>query len=326
MISRSVPAAFALLLAFASQPAEAGQHWGDFKDNGCASSDIAPGLRSYSAVLWGIPFGASWENACAAMPATFGSTTLAHPAVCVNVSKVIEFWMFSVEVVNSVMDTAMGTSSVVVGALSYVIADPVAGQHWFDSAIASYNKVDDPWVQAGVEPTLRQIQQGKLNNWPYPSGGTPLPGAVPPGQANSWKAKVAALVEAKPAIQVKQFDGGLSMWGVFLVPDETCLPPAWYRESNLNWEQASNYCLARGTKLCTVEQICHDGQPVVGSPAGDVWAATSDSSNSWVSVGAALPERLCKDHTQVAGGKPAWGTQKGPEPVTGEPTAFRCCP
>jgi hypothetical protein len=50
--------------------------WGPVKDDACRGA----GVRQYSAVLWNIPWGSSWENSCAATSnASFGP-----PTRCVN--------------------------------------------------------------------------------------------------------------------------------------------------------------------------------------------------------------------------------------------------
>jgi hypothetical protein len=44
-------------------------HWGDIADDGC----VGPGSRKWSAILWDIPWGKSWEEACAETAAPNGS-------------------------------------------------------------------------------------------------------------------------------------------------------------------------------------------------------------------------------------------------------------
>jgi hypothetical protein len=91
--------------AFATQAFAAGQeHWGSFRYEGCVTPKVCtavkdqhgqigfiqdpsadrplppgttcvayatePSVEQYSAVLWGVPRGVSWEDACARMPAT----------------------------------------------------------------------------------------------------------------------------------------------------------------------------------------------------------------------------------------------------------------
>lgn len=66
----------------ASGPARsAGMHWGlPFKDDG----PIGPGLRKYSAILWGIPDKQDWETACYAMPATINGHFFQRPTRCAH--------------------------------------------------------------------------------------------------------------------------------------------------------------------------------------------------------------------------------------------------
>lgn len=73
----------AALTVFATAPAAA-QHWGDFRDDGCVRED----LRAYSAILWDIPWGASWEVTCANMPATVAGQYFEHPTICAKSSVV----------------------------------------------------------------------------------------------------------------------------------------------------------------------------------------------------------------------------------------------
>jgi hypothetical protein len=56
-------------------------HWGTLADNGCAG----PGTRKYSAILWDIPWGWSWEDACAQTRAPAGTPPAGRaPDNCVN--------------------------------------------------------------------------------------------------------------------------------------------------------------------------------------------------------------------------------------------------
>src|SRR5437667_10221094 len=55
-------------------------HWGNFQSDNCTK----PGYRQYSAILWGISPGASWEKACAGQSATINGQHFAQPDRCVN--------------------------------------------------------------------------------------------------------------------------------------------------------------------------------------------------------------------------------------------------
>jgi len=54
----------------------AGQHWGPFKDDGCQAADS----KQFSSILWDIPWGESWEQACWNTPGLEGRV----PNRCVN--------------------------------------------------------------------------------------------------------------------------------------------------------------------------------------------------------------------------------------------------
>jgi hypothetical protein len=57
-------------------------YWGDLRDNGCKANGEK--VHSYSAILWGIPWGASWENACATTPLSVGGYSFSGASACVN--------------------------------------------------------------------------------------------------------------------------------------------------------------------------------------------------------------------------------------------------
>jgi len=59
---------------------EPAMQWGPFKSSGCS----ATGFRQYSAVLWDIPWGQSWEQACSNMPADVAGLHFEHPTRCRN--------------------------------------------------------------------------------------------------------------------------------------------------------------------------------------------------------------------------------------------------
>ena len=65
-----------------------GQHWGNFKKDNCTK----PGYRQYSAVLEGIPFGQSWEKACASKDATIAGHYFPKPNRCRNQGPGIAMW------------------------------------------------------------------------------------------------------------------------------------------------------------------------------------------------------------------------------------------
>lgn len=68
-----------LLIGFVST-ASAQEHWGGFSAGDCTGN----GLRQFSAILWDIPWGQSWEQACAQMPADINGHHFDAPARCVT--------------------------------------------------------------------------------------------------------------------------------------------------------------------------------------------------------------------------------------------------
>lgn len=80
---RPAAALLALLLAvMAHTPSYAAPYWGSFKKDSC--TQIFPGKRQYSSILYGIPGGQSWEATCAATGATINGETFTRPTRCVN--------------------------------------------------------------------------------------------------------------------------------------------------------------------------------------------------------------------------------------------------
>lgn len=62
----------AMLLLAACGSSAFSANWGDFKKESCNASG---GTRKYSSILWNIPWGASWEDACRTTPATIDGVT-----------------------------------------------------------------------------------------------------------------------------------------------------------------------------------------------------------------------------------------------------------
>ena len=98
---------------------------------------------------------------------------------------------------------------------------------------------------------------------------------------------------------------------------------------SVNWDAANQTCTAQSQHLATRTEVCPSGAgstPIVARPDGDVWMAVGDHANAWISIGTSYPERLCQLHEEVTGSAPTWGTDRGPEPETGQPTALLCLP
>lgn len=74
-----------LIIVGASFPALAA-HWGDFRDDGIQDLGNGRKVRVYQAILWGIPWGHSWEDACAKQPANINGVHFDRPTACVKSS------------------------------------------------------------------------------------------------------------------------------------------------------------------------------------------------------------------------------------------------
>ena len=308
-------AAAAAAAAFAT-PAQAELKWGAFKDNGCINPITYPGLRSKSAVLWGIPPGQSWEQTCAATGATIDGVQFTHPAVCVNTAAADPLASAGGVIAGGLVCSAGAAAIGLLGVDTGGIADLCA------AIVGQGFEMADEVIRKDYygRPARAIAAKARVKPWPFR-----LFGAVSAAERPGWKAKLAAAVTRNGVGQVKQAGGGLNIWGVFAVPDARCLPPSYITLQNASHARASQACTEAGARLCTQRELCEGGRPRAGQPGGDVWAAVGDRDNAWISIGTAYPERLCRTHTAALGSPPAWGTQRGPQPVTGKPTAFRCC-
>ncbi len=74
-----------LFIVGTSIPAVAA-HWGDFRDDGIQELGNGRKVRVYQAILWGIPWGHSWEDACARQPANINGVHFDRPTACVKSS------------------------------------------------------------------------------------------------------------------------------------------------------------------------------------------------------------------------------------------------
>ena len=69
-------------------------------------------------------------------------------------------------------------------------------------------------------------------------------------------------------------------------------------ESTTTWQQAQDKCDSYGKELCSREKICPDGKlkAPIGGINKDTWVPTSESSNTWTSVGNYDPIAPCRIH------------------------------
>lgn len=81
MLTIIINVLFALVVTLcATDSIAAGPRWGDFKKDQCTTT----GTRQYSAILWDIPWGQSWEKTCDTMPATIKGHPFPKPRSCKN--------------------------------------------------------------------------------------------------------------------------------------------------------------------------------------------------------------------------------------------------
>jgi hypothetical protein len=79
-------------LVLAAGPAAAAE-FGSFQADMCRGENgSGQGVRQHSAILWGIPWGYSWEQACAETSATVAGQYFSSPDRCVNFGPGINMW------------------------------------------------------------------------------------------------------------------------------------------------------------------------------------------------------------------------------------------
>ena len=90
------------------------------------------------------------------------------------------------------------------------------------------------------------------------------------------------------------------------------------------WDEMNQVCESKGKRLCSSKELCPSNQPISNMNTfggADNWMAVNDKQNEWLTYNTA-EGRLCKTHTQVAGGVPGWGTTKN---AGGWFRAAKCC-
>ncbi len=184
-------------------------------------------------------------------------------------------------------------------------------------------RVEYPFPAHGQKGTFGQLRTGhKL--YDYNVDGLANVGLFP-----DWvqDLKAIGLTERDLAPLFRSAEGYVKLW------EKADGKPAGYtrvplsQEASMSWQAAVDHCAAQGKRLANRADVCPDGPesaPRYGRPEGDVWMAVGDMPNAWISVGTAYTERRCKFHRHAHGAAPAWGTDRGPEPVTGQPAALRC--
>jgi hypothetical protein len=137
-------------------------HWGSLKDDGC----VGPGLHRFSAVLWEIPWGKSWEVACASTPGASGTRVDGlTPTRCDNTG--LNMWGVWI-VPDATCAASWGTlsdsgcSAVGMRKFSALLLNIPPGQSWATACSTTPAPVGSP--VAGLPPT-RCINTGVTGMW-----------------------------------------------------------------------------------------------------------------------------------------------------------------
>ena len=131
-------------------------HWGELRDDQCVPGAGFSGLRQYSAILWDVPAGVSWEDACSLTGTTLDGVWHPRPAVCVksNLS-----WLGSI-------------GSIIAGAaVGVVTVNPAAGAAAgvaigtavlvADAATGGFGAMNQWGIFYAVDPTCGELVGGE---------------------------------------------------------------------------------------------------------------------------------------------------------------------
>ena len=95
----------------------------------------------------------------------------------------------------------------------------------------------------------------------------------------------------------------------------------WTDAGKTTWNEAKRICLADGSRLCTMAELCPAHTPGGRSEAvlrhltkDDAWVPYADVVDNWVQLGKASDDRTCRTHQQAHGGtnKPCKGDNVDP--------------
>jgi hypothetical protein len=299
-----------------------GIHWGNFQQDKCTQ----PGKRQYSAILWGIPWGQSWETACANTPADIQGHHFERPSRCVNTTANMwgEFdvpdgtclaqWKPSKPDQCTGIGVRQYSAQLIVPdgvsweAACLATAATIQGQAFakptrcvnqgvfgmwgeFDiedtSCVAEWKSFKpDKCVATGVRQYSAQLNVPTGASWEAACEGT---GATIQGQAF-----------AKPDRCKNEGVGG--MWGEFDVKDDSCLP---------KWNPfKADKCVAVGVRQYSAQLLVPDGlawetcEGIGATIQGQVFAKPDRCKN--VGVGGMWGEFDVKDDSCL----PAWNPFK----------------
>jgi hypothetical protein len=150
-------------------------------------------------------------------------------------------------------------------------------------------------------------------------------------RVNSW----AANITTDGFIIYLETWGDTSMWSAVVrwtafYSSAASINDTWDSINNPNtssntWDEMNKICTDKGKRLCNSNELCPSNQPITNMNVfggSDNWMAVGDKQNEWLTY-ATFDNRLCKTHTQVAGGVPGWGNTKN---GGGWYRAAKCCP
>jgi hypothetical protein len=171
------------------------QNWGSFSREHCT----VPGLRQYSAILWNIPWGQSWEQACRTTPATIEGQQFSGATRCVNTG----FNMWG----------------------QFDVQDATCAAHWGEFRKEHCSRLADC---APNGSSLRNgLRQYSAILWD-----------VPAGQSwEEACSTTPAIIEGQQfSGATRCINTGFNMWGQFDVPDPDCPPE---RRVSICWRHDS---------------------------------------------------------------------------------------
>nr|XP_004226137.1 plasminogen-like [Ciona intestinalis] len=58
-----------------------------------------------------------------------------------------------------------------------------------------------------------------------------------------------------------------------------------YYKRSVTWQEASDFCKFRSSRLCSYDEVCVGGYPLGGTVEGEHWVAIEHTSQTWVNIG-----------------------------------------
>src|SRR2546426_2571055 len=239
----------AALLVILTTPCAYGQHGGNFKKDTCTKR----GYRQYSAVLEGIPFGQSWEKACASKDATIAGHYFPKPDRCRNQGPGIAMWG-EFDVPDNSCKAQWGSfqrgACTTIGKRKYsaqVLNVPpgqtwenacattpanVQGQSFATPSKCSNTGVTGEWGEFDVNDNTCQAHWGNFQSKCTTTGKREYSAQLSVPDGLSWEATCAATSATvggqsfrSPTRCEKRLAGVGGEWGIFDVNDAGCSSP-----------------------------------------------------------------------------------------------------